>query len=77
MVTPPSPPANIHDVSHQGQDGLRPADASEASVGVPAAALAIGEVAVEYPAPRTYEDGQRYNAAPTVVVNGGSTWLVG
>lgn len=66
MVTPPSLPANIHDASHQGQDELRLADASEAGAGAFAATLGVTRVAAGYSGPKTCEGGLYCNVAPTV-----------
>jgi hypothetical protein len=66
MVTPPSLPANIHDASHQGQDGLLPADASEAGAGAFAMALGVTSVAAGYSDPKTCEDGLYCHVASTV-----------
>jgi hypothetical protein len=66
MVTPPSLPANIHDASPQGQDGLLLANASEADAGAFAAALGVTSVAAGYSDPKTCEDGLYCNVAPTV-----------
>ena len=61
--------AGTHGANRPGLDTPRPAGAPEAGVDVLAAEQADVEAAAEYLAPRTYEDGQRYNVAPTIGAN--------